>query len=325
MNISVKIFRLALLVMSGLFLISGTAAAKSPVILDTDIGDDIDDTWALALLLRSPELDLKLVTTANGKAEYRAKIVARMLTVAKRTDVSIGLGTGGREGSGGQQAWVKDHKLSDYPGKVHADGAAAMIEAIEKSPEPVTLIAIGPLGTVAEALKRRPSIAAKCDFAAMQGSVRVGYDGDRKNIVAEYNVAQNVSAAKSVFAAHWRHAAITPLDTCGTVQLSGKRFQQLKESRDPLVQTVLENYRVWSGTPNLAKLDRSSTLYDTVAVYLALPGGSPLMKLETLPIRVDDNGYTRIDAKTGATMAVATEWKDREGYNELLVRRLLGK
>ena len=34
------------------------AAAKLPVILDSDIGDDIDDTWALGLLLRSPELEV---------------------------------------------------------------------------------------------------------------------------------------------------------------------------------------------------------------------------------------------------------------------------
>ena len=34
---------------------------RVPVILDTDIGGDIDDTWALAMLLKSPELDLKLV------------------------------------------------------------------------------------------------------------------------------------------------------------------------------------------------------------------------------------------------------------------------
>ncbi|MGA2258608.1 MAG: nucleoside hydrolase, partial [Thermoguttaceae bacterium] len=58
------------------------ACAKTPVVLDTDIGDDIDDTWALALLLRSPELDVQLITTTCGKAEYRAKIIARLLTVA---------------------------------------------------------------------------------------------------------------------------------------------------------------------------------------------------------------------------------------------------
>ena len=37
-----------------------------PVIFDTDIGSDIDDTWALGFLLRCPELDVKLVTTDRG-------------------------------------------------------------------------------------------------------------------------------------------------------------------------------------------------------------------------------------------------------------------
>ena len=67
-------------------------AERIPVILDTDIGDDIDDTWALAMLLRSPQLDLKLVTTTYGKSEYRAKIIAKMLTVDNRTDVPVGVG-----------------------------------------------------------------------------------------------------------------------------------------------------------------------------------------------------------------------------------------
>jgi len=85
------------------------ALDKIPVIFDTDIGDDIDDTWALTMLLKSPQFDVKLVTTTYGKAEYRAKILAKMLTVAGRTDVAVGLGAGGRDGVGGQQAWVKDY------------------------------------------------------------------------------------------------------------------------------------------------------------------------------------------------------------------------
>ena len=66
--------------------------ARTPVILDTDIGDDIDDTWALALLLRSPELDVKLVVGDYGKALYRARLIARFLTVAGRTDIPVGVG-----------------------------------------------------------------------------------------------------------------------------------------------------------------------------------------------------------------------------------------
>ncbi len=306
-------------------LIPGKTLAKTPVILDTDIGDDIDDTWALALLLRSPEFDLKLVTTTYGKAEYRAKIVAHLLTVAGRADVAIGLGAGGKEGTGRQQPWIEGYKLSDYAGKVHDDGVAAMIDLIEKSPTPVTIISIGPLDTLAEALKRRPEIAAKADLVGMDGSVRVGYNNGPKNPPQpEWNVKANLPASQKVFSAPWVHIAITPLDTCGKVRLTGKWFQTLKESRDPLVKAVLENYRMWRQKDSLDAIDSSSVLFDTAAVYLALPGERPLMKLEALPIRVDDKGMTVIDPK-GAKMTVATEWNNLDGYYDLLVQRLLGK
>jgi inosine-uridine nucleoside N-ribohydrolase len=301
-------------------------AAKIPVILDTDIGDDIDDTWALAMLLKSPQFDLKLVTTTRGKAEYRAKLIAKILTVAKRSDVAIGLGAGGREGSGGQQPWVKDYNLAGYKGTVHADGVGALIAAIEAAPQPITLISIGPSDTVAAALERKPGIAAKAFFVGMQGAVRKGYDGSGK-VIAEYNVKANVPAAKKVLAAAWRKTTITPLDTCGLVNLSGRRFQALKESNDPLVMALLENYRIWA---NNEKVAASSILFDTVAVYLAYPqprgtrySGS-LLVMEDLSIAVTDEGITAIDP-AGAKMSVATAWKDLDGYRDLLVKVLLSK
>ncbi len=295
------------------------ADAKTPVVLDTDIGDDIDDTWALALLLRSPELDVQLVTTNCGKAEYRAKIIARLLTVAGRTEIPIGLGEGGHAGAGGQQAWVETYKLSDYPGKIHADGAGAIIDLIERSKDPVTVIAIGPLHTLAAALDRRGSIAGKASFVGMHGSVRKGYDGKAPS--AEYNVAANVSAARKVLSAPWRQISITPLDTCGVVNLSGKRFETIKDSRDPLAQAVVENYRIWKNAKTIEEIHASSVLFDTAAIYLAYPGSRPLMKLETLPISVAPGGFTRIDP-TGNKMAVATEWRDLDGFRDLLVERL---
>ena len=296
-------------------------AAKTPVVLDTDIGDDIDDTWALAMLLRSPELDVKLITTTCGKAEYRAKIIAKMLTVAQRTDIPIGLGEGGRGGTGGQQAWVQSYKLTDYPGKIHQDGAAALIDLIERSPQPVTVIAIGPVDTVAAALDRRPEIAHKASLVGMHGSVRVGYDGGSKPS-AEYNVKANVKAAQKVLSAPWRQITITPLDTCGAIKLSGKRFQTLKDSPDPLVKAMLENYRVWSRKASLEEIRASSTLFDTVAIYLAYPGARPLAKFETLSIAVTPDGFTRIDP-TGTKMCVATAWTDLDGFRDLLVKTLL--
>ena len=53
------------------------SAAATPVILDTDIGDDIDDTWALLMLLREPSLDLKLAVGDFGNPLYRARLLAQ--------------------------------------------------------------------------------------------------------------------------------------------------------------------------------------------------------------------------------------------------------
>jgi inosine-uridine nucleoside N-ribohydrolase len=301
---------------------AGPQTGAIPVIFDTDIGGDIDDTWALTLLLKSPHLDVKLVTTSNGQAEYRAKIIAKLLTVAGRTDIPVGVGEGGRDGVGGQQPWVKDYKLSDYPGKLYQDGAGAVIDVINRSPRPVTVISVGPLQTMAEVLKRDPRIATKASFAGMFGSVRKGYDGKSK-IDAECNVVSNPPAAQKVLSAPWQHICITPVDTCGLVNLSGQRFQTLKLSDNPSVKAMLENYRIWANKKSIDDLQASSTLFDPVAVYLANPGNKPLIQFETLPIIVTNDGFTRIDPK-GKKMLVATSWNDLDGFRDLLVKTLTG-
>ncbi|HEC38499.1 MAG TPA: nucleoside hydrolase, partial [bacterium] len=61
------------------------SSKKIPVILDTDIGMDIDDTWALGLILKCPELDVKLITTSSDNTTIKAKLVAKFLEIAERT------------------------------------------------------------------------------------------------------------------------------------------------------------------------------------------------------------------------------------------------
>ena len=60
---------------------------KKPVIFDTDICDDIDDTWALALLLQSPEFDIKLITTAVRNTPSKAKVVAKFLLLKSSVNI----------------------------------------------------------------------------------------------------------------------------------------------------------------------------------------------------------------------------------------------
>ena len=299
------------------------AADRIPVILDTDIGDDIDDTWALGFLLRCPELEVKLVVGDQGKPLYRAKLIAKFLEAAGRTDIPIGMGLDANAaGDGPQAAWVKDYNLNAYPGKIHPDGVRALIDTILKSRPPVTVLAIGPLPNLAAALEREPRIAERARFVGMHGSVRKGY-GSSKDIQPEYNVKQDVKACQRAFTAPW-DITITPLDTCGIIDLAGDRYAQVRDSKKPIAAAVIENYRLWSvaqnkGQPTKVADERSSTLFDTVAVYLAWT--TELLKMETLGIRVDAEGFTRIDP-AAKPVKVATEWKDLDAFRDLLVRRL---
>jgi inosine-uridine nucleoside N-ribohydrolase len=301
----------------------GAADQRIPVILDTDIGDDIDDTWALGLLLKCPELDVKMVIGDHGKTVYRTRLIARFLEIAGRTDIPIGIGVDQNAAGGGpQDEWVRDYDLNRYPGRIHPDGVRAMIDLIMKSPEPITVIAIGPVPNLAVALELEPRIGQKARFAGMHGSVRRGY-GSSREVHAEYNVKADIKSCQRVFTAPWE-MIITPLDTCGIVDLQGELYGRVRDSQDPVARAIIENYGYWSVRQDAANgaekaRTRSSTLFDTVAVYLAF--ATDLVKVETLGIRVDDEGFTRIDP-SAKTMQVATEWKDLDAFKRFLVERL---
>ena len=322
--------RLVPLLLAGVLLAPGAPAAAAPlaarpvpVILDTDIGDDIDDTWALALALRSPELDVKLVVTDFGNTEQRARLVARTLELAGRTDIPIGIGIKENDDPGPQAEWVRDYDLAKYPGRVLKDGVQALVDTVMASKEPMTLIAIGPPRNLQAALEREPRIAGKLRLAGMFGSIHRGYDG--KPPEPEWNVKANVGAARAVLGAPWREAIVTPLDTCGRVQLSGERYARVRGSSDPLLRGLIEAYGAWCRNRDWCAKDpafvtaKSSTLFDTVAVYLAI--SQALVKTETLGVRVTDEGMTVPDP-AARKVAWATEWTDLDGFEEWLSARL---
>lgn len=294
---------------------------KIPVILDTDIGGDIDDTWALAFMLKSPKLDIKLVATDTGDTTYRAKIVGKMLEIAGRSDVPIAVGIPLQPMRPRQAEWVAGYDLAAYPGQIYDDGVGAIIDTIMTSDEPVTLVCTGPVPNIAAALAREPRIAERSRFVGMHGSIRRGYGGSF-DVSAEANVKAYPFSLRRAFAAPWP-VTITPLDTCGLVQLGGERFRRIRECQAPLIQSLIENYDIWNrlrdwGLPRDSRAV-SSILYDTVAVYLAF--SEELLVMEEMGLRVTDDGYTVVDP-TQRPIRCATEWKDLDAFKDLLVERL---
>ena len=122
------------------------------VILDTDIGTDIDDALALAYLLNQPRCELVGITTLTGQAEIRAQMVSAMLHAAKRTDIPIHIGAKDciiieqKECYAPQSAmlekWPHD---TEFP----TDAIPWMREMIRKYPGEIVLLGISPMSNIA--------------------------------------------------------------------------------------------------------------------------------------------------------------------------------
>ena len=144
------------------------------IIIDTDIGDDVDDAFAVALALRSPELDILGITTTFGDTETRAKLVDRLLGEAGRQDIPVAVGeptpasnhfTQRRYAEGGHFARAWHPKAVDF-----------ILEQIRRYPGEITLIAIGPLMNVGAAIDKDAETFRKLRrVVLMGGSIYRGY------------------------------------------------------------------------------------------------------------------------------------------------------
>src|SRR5574344_616647 len=115
------------------------------VIIDTDVGCDIDDIWAICLLLSSEAVDVKMISVTNGDVVYKATLIAKILTLLDRTEIPIAIGTptGGADAITPQKRWIGDFSLKNYKGVVYEDYVSAYNKVIRDLSE-VFVIALGP-------------------------------------------------------------------------------------------------------------------------------------------------------------------------------------
>ncbi len=293
-----------------------TAPGESPqlVILDTDIGDDIDDAFALALVLRSPELHLLGVETAFADTELRARLVDRYLAAVGRNDVPVLAGVPGPQTSHFSQAAY----ARQSPERKHGDAVQFLLDQIRAHPGEITLIAIGPLTNVKAAIAKDPSTFRKLKrVVIMGGSVYRGYDDHKTGNTQtppspEWNIVCDPAAARALFAAGVP-LFVMPLDST-QIRLESPALGALLAHGSPLTDqlTLLST----SGpAPTSGDLP---TLFDPVAVtYTLRPDLCPATPLR---LEVDDKGFTRpVDGTPNAQVCLHA---DEKGILEFLTGRI---
>ena len=120
-----------------------------------NIGTDIDDVFALALVLASPKLGLRGVTTVSDDAYGRALIACRFLEAAGRSDVPVAAGRPRR----GTPAATGQYEYGLNAGRKHPEPELAvefLYQQLKARPGELTIITIGDLTNVGELITRHP-------------------------------------------------------------------------------------------------------------------------------------------------------------------------
>ncbi len=301
MKTRLNLFVLVCLAVGLVFLQSNASFAAEPgrmkVILDTDIGSDIDDAWALGFILSYPQFETLGVTICDGNTPARARVACKMLHLTGRDSIPVSVGRKTHSGNDYQFAWAEDF---DALKPVAQPAADFLVETIKKYPGEVTLIAVGPLQNVADALRKEPELGKYLKrVVLMSGNIYTS--AWKKEPIAEWNVVASIKDSQVVYAAGLP-LTIVPLDSTTLVQLKDEERNRVRKYNSPLTRSLECLYRLWLDSPG-----GRMTLHDQLAVAETANPGAFFGKRETLSLVVDDKGFTRIDRERGRPVMVCLE------------------
>ena len=281
-------------------LLSGQSRTK--ILLDTDIGTDIDDAWALAFVALSPELDTVAVTITDADTAARAKVACKLLQRAGRTDIPVAVGRQTPTPNGRfdhQFTWAED--FTAYR-PIAEPAAQTIVRMAKKYPGELVLLAVGPLQNVADALRLEPNLGKYLKRVVLMSGNVYGRAGQQK-VIPEWNVVVATQDSQLVYGAGLP-LTIVPLDSTTHVQLADAERERVRKRASPVTHAVESLYRLWLSSPQ-----SRMTLHDQLAVAEAARPGEFFNKKETLPLIVDDKGYTRINKASGKSTVVCLEPK----------------
>lgn len=262
--------------------------SKIKLVIDTDIGTDIDDAFALAFALLSPRFEVVGITVVGPYGDLRARL-AREICRCCGQDPPIGIGrhepsgsyawTG--EGLPGQLRWIKENLGSVASGRDSdlKDAAPLIRQALSQSSGPVAMACLGPLTNVAEALGTSAAHDVCPAVLAIMG-------GETDLVHAEYNFALDPEAADLVmqlpidrFLATWNVSRRLTLDSAN--------LDYIADRSGALGELLLQLTTAWGGRHH-----PHPVLYDlSPLLWLCSPD---LYGTQRMALRVETKGqFTR--------------------------------
>jgi inosine-uridine nucleoside N-ribohydrolase len=317
-----KNMRQAIGMLAAAFLIASGAAQAQPrekIIIDSDIGDDIDDAFALGLALSSPEFEILGVSASFGDTPARAKMLDRMLGELGRSDIPVAMGV---PANVNLNAFTQRRYAEGGPfaRATHANSVDFILDQARKYPGQVTLVAIGPLPNIGAMIDKDAGAFRKLKrVVIMGGNIRPLLDpyGVAAPIAPhpEWNIKNDIASAQKLFTVGVP-LLVMPLDSTANLKLHEVARTALLAHGSMLTNILAGLYYEWSA----ATRSPTPILYDPMTLAALLEPS--LCPLTPMRITVDDAGNTK--ETPGAPNAQVCLHSDADAFLQFYVKKVSG-
>src|SRR6266702_1916868 len=307
-------------IVAAAFLIAASAAqaqSREKIIIDSDIGDDIDDAFALGLALSSPEFEILGVSASFGDTPARARMLDRMLGELGRSDIPVAMGAPANVNLNAftQRRYAESGTFSRGS---HPASADFILDQARKYPGQVTLVAIGPLPNIGAMIDKDVATFRKLKrVVIMGGSIRPLVDpyGVATPIAPhpEWNIKNDIASAQKLFSAGVP-LLVMPLDSTANLKLHEVARTALFAHGTMLTNILAGLYYEWSA----ATRSPTPILYDPLTLASLLQPS--LCPLTPMHIAVDDAGNNR--ETPGAPNAQVCLHSDADAFLQFYVKKV---
>jgi purine nucleosidase len=298
--------------------------AARPILLDTDVGTNVDDAVALALVCASPELDLRAVTTVSGDTVLRARIASRILALGGLGHVPVAAGM--REPLSGAATfrWLGHEGAGIVDGTERVADVGAvdlMVEALDR--EPLDVVAIGPLTNLAAAIAKEPAVVSSIRHLTVMGGC-LGRDPGAPPV--EYNLAADPDASFAVLSAGIP-TTLVPLDVTWRVALRSSELRRLRESGSRLLRVLCDAIDRWAEirravVPRTIDDDTLALLHDPLTLAVVLDPSLVTLERPRLRPAIEGTGFRLVEGDHAGELDVAVA-VDAARAVEVVMQRLL--
>lgn len=291
------------------------AQRRTPIVIDTDIGDSIDDSLALALALSSPELDVRGVTTVIDDVESKTRFAWKELGLFNRREIPLAMGAPEPLLDPTLQTHPREFEVltpgDKIPDAAQRPAAGFIVDLLMNSHERITIMPIGPLTNIALALKIEPRIKERIDRIVLMG-------GAFSSNQIEYNIKRDPVAAAIVFSSGVPILA-AGLDVTAPCKMRPEDLDRLRAAESPAAQFLTRLIDISQKETG----EMYPTLYDPLAIAVIF---RPDL-IETSAGNVDVSlegprrGQTRFLPVQGGTTHVGTNVNAR-AFLDLFIQRV---